>query len=211
MKKRLIASLLSIGLGLSAVACQSNDTAQENTNTEIASEQETTEAVTGEEENNADESTEVGDAAGADDTADAGDTAGVEDLGQALYESFLTQNDANPDATATEIAEGLLANDFILFSGATMEVEPGYLTGFGNAEITGFEQGTMFAPMIGSIPFVGYVFTLSDDADEESFVTLLSENADPNWNICTEADETVIESAGNKVFFVMCPTSLDEE
>jgi hypothetical protein len=68
----------------------------------------------------------------------------------------------------------------------------------------------MFAPMIGSIPFVGYVFTLSDDADVESFVTLLSENADPNWNICTEADETVIESAGNKVFFVMCPTSLEE-
>jgi hypothetical protein len=210
MKKRLIASLLSIGLSLSVVACQSNGTAQENTNTEIAAEQENTEAVTGEEENNADESTEVEDATGADDTADTGDTAGVEDLGQALYESFLAQNDANPDATATEIAEGLLANDFILFSGATMEVEPGYLTGFGNAEITGFEQGTMFAPMIGSIPFVGYVFTLSDDADAESFVTLLSENADPNWNICTEADETVIESAGNKVFFVMCPTSLEE-
>jgi hypothetical protein len=210
MKKRLIASLLSIGLGLSVVACQSNGAAQENTNTEVSSEQETTEAGIGEEENNADESTEVEDATGADDTADAGDTAGVEDLGQALYESFLVQNDANPDATATEIAEGLLANDFILFSGATMEVEPGYLTGFGNAEITGFEQGTMFAPMIGSIPFVGYVFTLSDDADVESFVALLSENADPNWNICTEADETVIESAGNKVFFVMCPTSLEE-
>jgi hypothetical protein len=210
MKKRLIASLLSIGLGLSVVACQSNGAAQENTNTEIASEQETTEAGTGEEENNADVSTETEDATGADDTADAGDTAGVDDLGQALYESFLAQNDANPEATATEIAEGLLANDFILFSGATMEVEPGYLTGFGNAEITGFEQGTMFAPMIGSIPFVGYVFTLSDDADVESFVTLLSENADPNWNICTEADETVIESAGNKVFFVMCPTSLEE-
>jgi hypothetical protein len=210
MKKRVIASLLSIGLALSAVACQSNGTAQENTNTEIVTEQETTEAGTDEEDGNADESTEVEDATGADDTADAGDTSGVDDLGQALYESFLAQNDANPDATATEIAEGLLANDFILFSGATMEVEPGYLTGFGNAEITGFEQGTMFAPMIGSIPFVGYVFTLSDDADVESFVTLLSENADPNWNICTEADETVIESAGNKVFFVMCPTSLEE-
>jgi hypothetical protein len=123
----------------------------------------------------------------------------------------VTLTTESPDASATDIADGLLANDYILFSGATMEVEPGYLTGFNNAEITGFEEGTMFAPMIGSIPFVGYVFTLADDADAESFQTLLLENADPNWNICTMADETISEVNGNKVFFVMCPLTLDEE
>jgi hypothetical protein len=37
----------------------------------------------------------------------------------------------------------------------------------------------------------------------------LKDNADPRWNICVEAEETVCEQVGNKVFFVMCPKSLE--
>jgi hypothetical protein len=92
-----------------------------------------------------------------------------------------------------------------------MEVEPGLLNGFDNAEITGFEEGVLFAPMIGSIPFVGYVFTLADDADVDAFETTLKDNANLAWNICTEADEMVVDHVGSEVFFVMCPASLDEE
>jgi hypothetical protein len=193
MKKKIVACLLVIGMSVSLSACGTNDAAQENNNSEVISETES--------ESETETEKETG----------AGESTGADDLGQALYESFAALDAANPDAGATELAEGLLANDFILFSGATMEVEPGYLTGFGNAEITGFEEGTMFAPMIGSIPFVGYVFCLADEADAESFKAVLADNADPNWNICTQADETVIESIGKKVFFVMCPTTLEDE
>jgi hypothetical protein len=201
MKKKLIAGLLCVGMSFSLLACGSNDTNTENTSeqgTEVVSGSDTEDNT---QEEVVDTETEANDNV----------SSSVDDLGQALRDSFVTLTTESPDASATDIAEGLLANDYILFSGATMEVEPGYLTGFDNAEITGFEEGTMFAPMIGSIPFVGYVFTLADDADAESFQTLLLENADPNWNICTMADETISEVNGNKVFFVMCPLTLDEE
>ena len=35
-----------------------------------------------------------------------------------------------------------------------------------DSEIKGFEEGSTFAPMIGTIPFIGYVFTLPADADK---------------------------------------------
>ena len=67
----------------------------------------------------------------------------------------------------------------------------------------------MFAPMIGTIPFVGYVFTLDESADVDAFMQVLRDNADPRWNICTEAEETVIENADNMVFFAMCPAQFE--
>ena len=63
--------------------------------------------------------------------------------------------------------------------------------------------------LIGTIPFVGYVFDLAEDADVEAFMTTLQENANMRWNICTEAEQTVIASYGDKVFFLMCPKSLE--
>jgi hypothetical protein len=60
-------------------------------------------------------------------------------------------------------------------------------------------------PMIGTIPFVGYVFELDSADSVPSFIETLEANANPAWNICTEADETVIDSVDNLVFFVMCP------
>ena len=116
----------------------------------------------------------------------------------------------NSDQTAQELADGILTNEKVLFSGGAMAVEPGYLTGFGNTEITGFSEGVMFAPMIGTIPFVGYVFTMEEGADVDAFMQTLTDNADPRWNICTEAEETIVESAGDKVFFLMCPKTLEE-
>ena len=62
-----------------------------------------------------------------------------------------------------------MSNSIIQFMGGTMPVEPGLLTGFGNTEITGFKEGVMFAPMIGTIPFVGYVFVLEDGVAASDF------------------------------------------
>lgn len=113
--------------------------------------------------------------------------------------------------SALSIAEALVSNSVIAFSGGAVAVEPGYLTGFDDTEITGFKEGAMFAPMIGTIPFVGYVFTLEDSAKVSSFISTLKSAANLRWNICTSADEMVTGSVGNKVFFVMSPISFDEE
>ena len=128
-----------------------------------------------------------------------------ESVGQALLKDFSDRVNAEPELGAEELAKALLENPVIEFSGDALPVEPGLLTGFGNTEITGFAQGAMFAPMISTIPFVGYVFVLDEGADAEAFVQTLKDNADPRWNICTEADETIAEHVGNTVFFVMCP------
>ena len=68
----------------------------------------------------------------------------------------------------------------------------------------------MFGPMIGSIPFIGYVFELKDETDVNQFISTLKSNADLRWNICTEADEMVVCSVDKKVFFVMCPKYFEE-
>lgn len=128
-------------------------------------------------------------------------------VGNILLADFKTKAKSG---SALSIAEGLISNPVIAFSGGAMPVEPGYLTGFGNTEIKGFKEGAMFAPMIGTLPFVGYVFTLEDSASVSSFISELKSAADLRWNICTSADEMVTGSVGNKVFFVMCPESFEE-
>ena len=114
-------------------------------------------------------------------------------------------------SNALSLAQALIKNEIIPFMGGAMEVEPGLLQGFDNAEIKGFKEGAVFMPMIGTIPFIGYVFTLEDGTDASSFIANLKANANLRWNICTTADEVVAGNVGNKVFFVMCPTEFTEE
>ena len=71
--------------------------------------------------------------------------------------------------------------------------------GFGNETIQGFSQGVMFAPVISTIPFVGYLFRLEEQTSGQDFVQTLRDAADPRWNICTEADETVVQQEGDKM------------
>ena len=111
---------------------------------------------------------------------------------------------------AETIANQLIANKIIPFVPAVMPVEEGGLNGFGDAEITGFKEGAMFGPMIGTIPFIGYVFELKDETDVNQFISTLKSNANLRWNICTEADEMVVCSVDKKVFFVMCPKYFEE-
>lgn len=205
MKKLTVAALL-VAMSLSLAACGGNNNEQGNVND--------TQNVT---ENVDTQTQDDEDSVDVDDTADTqivDDTEGavaVEGtVGQVLKDDFLAQVDANADATAQEIADALIANPIIPFAGATMPVEEGLLNGFGNTEVTGFSEGVMFAPMIGSIPFVGYVFTLEEGADAEAFMQSLKDSADLNWNICTAADEMTVEQSGNKVFFLMSPLNFSE-
>ena len=190
--KKLISLLLALIMMFTMVACAADNgeaPETEDTNTEDvidATEEDATEAE--------------------DETAETtGDT-----LGQTMLKDFQETVAANPDMTAQEIADDLITNPAILFAPATMPVEEGFLSGF-TTEITGFEEATMFAPMIGSIPFVGYVFTLGADADVDAFIDTLEANADLRWNICVEAEEMVVDNIDNTVFFLMCPKALDAE
>ncbi len=130
-------------------------------------------------------------------------------VGQTLLADFKAK--AGATSGALSLAEKMIANPIIPFSGVTMAVEPGLLSGFGNAEIKGFKEGATFGPMIGSVPFIGYVFVLEDGANASDFIATLKKNADLRWNICVEAEEMVTGSAGNKVFFVMCPKEFTQE
>lgn len=129
------------------------------------------------------------------------DMAGLTDatLGGKLAIEFKKQIKDSSDLLA--IAESLSSEDFTGYVCAAMEVEEGFLNGF-DEEISGFKSGVIFMPMIGSIPFVGYIF---ETDDVEGLKKVLTSKANPRWNVCTEAAETVCVSSGNYVFFTMCP------
>ena len=125
--------------------------------------------------------------------------------GGKLQQIFLDELENNPDISSQDLADTIIKNKIIPFEGATMPVEEGWLAGFDN-EITGFRDGVMFSPMIGTIPFVGYIFTVEEGSSDD-FVKTLQDNANLRWNICTEAEEMIVDQSGNKVFFLMCPSS----
>ncbi len=116
---------------------------------------------------------------------------------------------ANSGKSIEDIANAVITHESIQFMGGTNPIEEGFLSGFDNYEVKGFSKGIMFGPMMGTIPFVGYVFELPANADVDAFVSGLRANANPRWNICTEAEQTIVEKSGNKVFFLMCPKSLE--
>lgn len=133
------------------------------------------------------------------DTNEGEPSEGSEDtLGKQLSAKFLEEIEKT-----TNLEE--IANSFVgmtEFMGMVMPIEEeGYLMGF-SSDITGFKACVQYAPMIGSIPFVSYLFEVED---AESFKDTLLANADPRWNICTSATETECVTSGNYVFFAMCP------
>ncbi len=129
-------------------------------------------------------------------------------MGATLKKQFIALT-SNGETDIQKIAEKLLQNEVIGFAPAIVGMEPGFLNGFGNEEITGFEKAVLFGPMIGTIPFMGYIFTLPDGADVDAFVSEIRQKANLSWNICTSADELHTAKSGNIVFFLMSPLSMD--
>lgn len=204
--KKLLLSALALTLTISMVACGSAEEPSEGTSNEAPV---STEAPATPEETEAPEATEAP-AESVEGETTEGEVSN-ETLGNKLLADFNAALAEDDSLDANALAEKLCANEMAALIGpVTMPVEPGFQMGFNNYEVTGFEEGVMFAPMIGSVPFVGYVFTLPADADVDAFVTGLKDNADLRWNICVEADEMVAEANGNKVFFVMCPTTIEQ-
>lgn len=120
-------------------------------------------------------------------------------LADKLCAAFSAEMAASGDMMA--VMEALAQNSAIQFSPAVFEMEEGYLAGF-SEEIYGFKRCIAMAPMIGTIPFVSYVFEVDNPQD---FVSTLSASVMLNWNICTAADEYKTAIVGNYVFIVMAP------
>ena len=173
---------------------------ENTTETEVETEVESTETVENETEAETEVETEVEGTTEVDTEAEVvGDTVALK-----LYNAFEASVGSATDLE--ELANTLATNEmFSEVSMTTMVIEPGFLNGFG-AEINGFNNGVMVAPMVGTIPFVCYVF--ETDAPE-ALVGELEANHDLRWNICTEADEMLVKQYENFVFFVMSPYNFE--
>ena len=178
MMKRFLVAILSVAIAANLVACgcgtTNNNDAQVEQDAVLEEDPTMNQPAAAPEDTPAEMPTPSVDAESAveDENAVSGDTVGA-----MLAEEFHALKAENPEISAQEMADAILANPMIQFGGATMEVEPGLLTGFDNAEITGFKSGVVFMPMIGSIPFIGYIFDVESSAQASSLISKLEANA----------------------------------
>ena len=196
--KRILIAAVSALLCASMVAC--GNTAEENaatTTTAATTEAAATEATT-------ETTTE---AVVEEKAAIVAPNVDANTLGGKLWDAFVAAKEEKPEISAEELANLLVTNEAILFMGGAMPLEANqeFFNGFDEYKITGYESGALYMPMIGSIPFIGYVFDLAEGADVEAFVKALSDHCNPRWNICVTAEQTVVGAYGNTVFFLMCP------
>ena len=205
--RKTLVLMLATSLVLSLTACGGKKTeveapVKEEVTTETV--EETTEVVESTEIESTESSEESTEAVESTEETEVNDTP-TDTVASKLYELFETEIATTDDIN--EVANKLIeAEYFEEVSMTTMEVEPGFLNGF-EAEITGFNNGAMFAPMIGTIPFVGYIF---ETDNTELLIDELETNASLNWNICTTADEMLVKAHDNYVFFVMSPYTFGE-
>ncbi|MCQ2467238.1 MAG: hypothetical protein MJ166_06945 [Clostridia bacterium] len=187
--KKLIATLVCACMLTSTIALAGCSETKEDTKEPAKNEQ-----TDKDDASNGDSDSGSNSGSGTDETAPLGDT-----LGAKIYGEFLSRIDSTSDIE--KVAEELATEEITGYSCGYMTVEEGLLNGFTD-EIKGFKSGVVFSPMIGSVPFVAYIF---ESDDPSALKSTLLEKCDPRWNICTEADETFCEVHGNYVFFIMCP------
>ena len=182
MKKRIISVILAIFMVAMLAGCSNGTQGSTDSSVTVGS-------------NTASNTTDATSSA----TEEAGNTAEV--VPDTLGKKYVAVFDKSKETTADAVVSELLSQVKTEISLDKVDVVEGYLAGFDN-EIRGFSKGVMFTPMIGSIPFVGYVF---ETDDTEKLLSMLKENANPAWNICVEADETVYSVRDGLVLFLMCP------
>lgn len=104
------------------------------------------------------------------------------------------------------VANKISKNEVLQIQMDVSTIENGsYVDGF-QTEIKGFDKAVGIRPIIGSIPFIAYIFEVEN---AEKFSENLKSNADLRWNICTEADDMEVAVVDNYVFFVMSPESFE--
>jgi len=202
--KKIMISAIAVLLCVSMVACGNNEAKDDTTNGDV-----TTTAPAGENTTSAAETTT--EAPAEDKAAIVAPNVDANTVGGKLWNAFVATKEEKPEISAEEMANILVTNEEIKFMGGAMALEANqeFFNGFGEYKITGYESGAVYMPMIGSIPFIGYVFELPAGADVDAFIKNLNDNADPRWNICVTADQTVIGAYETTVFFLMCPTVIE--
>ena len=126
-----------------------------------------------------------------------------------LIEARITMEenkDADPLTIVTKLSERKMFEEMSLMP---VELDPSYAPGLDASALKGYDKAALMSPMIGVIPFVTYVFQVSEGTDANAFAEQLKTIADPNWNICTSADETLTFVEGNTVIFLMSPASME--
>ena len=118
------------------------------------------------------------------------------------------QEEIKKEKDIEKLASAIAKNEVL---GTSMDVavlgKDDYISGF-QTEIKGFDKVVTIRPMIGSIPFVAYIFEVEN---AKEFAENLKSNADLRWNICTEADDMEVAVVDNYVFFVMSPENFEQE
>ena len=126
-------------------------------------------------------------------------------VAETLSKAF--ESETKKEKDIEKVAQKIAENDAIIPEVQTFEIaKDDYLAGFAE-EIKGFNKAIGIAPMIGTIPFIAYVFEVDNP---EEFAKTLEDNAQLNWNICTQADEMKTTIVDNYVFFIMSPTNFEE-
>lgn len=198
----LIAALLAVSVLL--VSCAKDETVSPN-NQDVVENVTPDEIVTPDETVTPDEIVTPEETPVEDETPVAEGKTPAETLAEAFAEAAKAEG-----ATAESVATALSTNAIIPFMAVAQMMEPGYLPGF-NEEITDFEECYFVGPMIGSIPFVAYVFDIADDADSAAFVANLEALHNLRWNICVSAEQMLTAVEGDLVFFIMSPNSFEQE
>lgn len=107
-----------------------------------------------------------------------------------------------------KLLKKIAENEILEISVDASQVKSGdYLSGF-QKEIKDFKNAYVIRPMIGTIPFIAYIFEVENSSE---FAEELKSSADLRWNICTEADEMHVVVRGDYVFFVMSPKNFEQE
>lgn len=129
----------------------------------------------------------------------------VDTEGKLLSEEYaeIFKEEIKNDKDILDIAKIISKNENIEFKAEVNELsKDDYLPGFNN-EIKGYKRVVQVAPMVSTIPFILYIFEVEE---AEDFAEKLKNEANPRWNICTEADEVLVEYEDNYVFMVMTPS-----
>lgn len=100
-----------------------------------------------------------------------------------------------------EIGQAIIDSLDVQYELDINHVVPGYLPGF-TQDIVAFDDAVMIAPIVGTIPFVCYVLYTEKP---ELLMEALETYHDMRWNICTEAEEMVLNTDHNLVLFAMTP------
>lgn len=127
-------------------------------------------------------------------------------IAETLAEQF--KKEIKEETDINKVAEKIASNEIVKIELDVVTLKKkDYVSGF-KKEIKDFKKAIAIRPMIGTIPFVAYIFEVSD---AEKFADELKENADLKWNVCTEADNMETAVVDNYVFFIMAPKEFTEE